>query len=90
MRTKHGNAFPTDVSLVPIKDEAGQTVSWVVAVRDLTGMKPAKLALRGVTFKSSKLMGVESNGMVLAASPEGGKPMLVGFDTPPDPGTRVR
>jgi len=27
---------------------------------------------------------------VLAASAEGGKPMLVGFDTPPDPGTRVR
>ena len=38
----------------------------------------------------AKLMGIESNGMILAASPEGGKPMLVGFDTPPDPGTRVR
>ena len=25
-------------------------------------------------------MGIESNGMVLAASPDGGKPMLVGFD----------
>jgi tRNA-binding EMAP/Myf-like protein len=35
-------------------------------------------------------MGVESNGMVLAASPDGGKPMLVGFEAPPDPGTRVR
>jgi methionyl-tRNA synthetase len=41
-------------------------------------------------LKPAKLMGVESNGMVLAASPEGGKPMLVGFETPPDPGTRVR
>jgi methionyl-tRNA synthetase len=41
-------------------------------------------------LKPAKLMGVESNGMVLAASPEGGKPMLVSFDTPPDPGTRVR
>jgi len=41
-------------------------------------------------LKPAKLMGVESNGMVLAASPDGGKPMLVGFDTPPDPGTRVR
>ena len=27
--------------------------------------------------------------MVLAASPDGGKPMLVAFDTPPAPGTRV-
>ena len=41
-------------------------------------------------LKPAKLMGIESNGMILAASPEGGKPMLVGFDTPPDPGTRVR
>ena len=41
-------------------------------------------------LKPAKLMGVESNGMVLAASPEGGKPMLVGFDTTPEPGTRIR
>jgi methionyl-tRNA synthetase len=41
-------------------------------------------------LKPAKLMGIESNGMVLAASPDGGKPQLVGFDTPPDPGTRVR
>ena len=41
-------------------------------------------------LKPAKLMGIESNGMVLAASPDGGKPVLVGFDQPPDPGTRVR
>ncbi len=41
-------------------------------------------------LKPAKLMGVESNGMVLAASPDGGKPMLVGFSEPPAPGTRVR
>ena len=41
-------------------------------------------------LKPAKLMGIESNGMVLAASPEGGKPMLVSFDEPPAPGTRVR
>jgi len=41
-------------------------------------------------LKPAKLMGVESNGMVLAASPDGGKPTLVGFDNPPPPGTRVR
>jgi methionyl-tRNA synthetase len=44
-----------------------------------------------VNLKPAKLMGIESNGMVLAASPEGGKPILLGFDgTPPEPGTRVR
>jgi methionyl-tRNA synthetase len=41
-------------------------------------------------LQPATLMGVESNGMVLAASPEGGKPMVVGFDEPPAPGTRVR
>ena len=41
-------------------------------------------------LKPAKLMGVESNGMVLAASPDGGKPMLVGFADPPPPGTRIR
>jgi methionyl-tRNA synthetase len=41
-------------------------------------------------LKPAKLMGVESNGMVLAGSPEGGKPTLVGFENPPAPGTRVR
>jgi methionyl-tRNA synthetase len=38
----------------------------------------------------AKLMGIESNGMVLAASPDGGKATLVSFEEPPAPGTRVR
>ena len=41
-------------------------------------------------LKPAKLMGIESNGMVLAASPDGGKPTLVGFDQDIAPGTRVR
>ena len=41
-------------------------------------------------LKPAKLMGIESNGMVLAASPDGGKPEVVTFATPPAPGTRVR
>jgi len=41
-------------------------------------------------LKPAKLMGIESNGMVLAASPDDGKPMVVTFDAPPTPGTRVR
>ena len=41
-------------------------------------------------LKPAKLMGVESNGMVLAASPDGGKPTVVAFDEPLPPGTRVR
>jgi methionyl-tRNA synthetase len=41
-------------------------------------------------LQPATLMGVESNGMVLAASPDGGKPTLVSFETPPPPGSRVR
>jgi methionyl-tRNA synthetase len=41
-------------------------------------------------LKPAKLMGIESNGMVLAASPEGGKPVVVGFDEAPPLGSRVR
>jgi methionyl-tRNA synthetase len=56
--------------------------------------EPAALVGRSVAIvlnlKPAKLMGVESNGMVLAASPDGGKPLLVGFDEPPPPGTRIR
>ena len=41
-------------------------------------------------LKPAKLMGIESDGMVLAASPDGGKPEVVTFANPPAPGTRVR
>jgi methionyl-tRNA synthetase len=41
-------------------------------------------------LKPAKLMGIESNGMVLAASPDGGKPTLVSFDGEVPPGARVR
>src|SRR5436190_3644044 len=46
----------------------------------------------GIVFnlKPAKLMGIESNGMILAASPEGGKPVLVAFDGDIAPGSRLR
>jgi methionyl-tRNA synthetase len=56
--------------------------------------EPETLVGRSVVIvsnlKPAKLMGIESNGMVLAASPDGGKAMLLSFDEPPVPGTRVR
>ena len=39
-------------------------------------------------LKPAKLMGIESNGMVLAASPEGGKPVLLTVEA--EPGWRAR
>jgi methionyl-tRNA synthetase len=39
-------------------------------------------------LKPAKLMGIESNGMVLAASPDGGQPVLLNVEA--EPGWRVR
>ena len=56
--------------------------------------EPEQLVGRTVVIvfnlKPAKLMGIESNGMVLAASPDGGKPTLVGFDGDVPPGSRIR
>ena len=57
--------------------------------------EPADLVGRTVVvvanLKAAKLMGVESNGMILAANLEGDWPWLISFDEPaPLPGTRVR
>jgi methionyl-tRNA synthetase len=41
-------------------------------------------------LQPAKLMGVESQGMVLAASPDGGAPTLIGCDDTVAPGARVR
>ena len=41
-------------------------------------------------LKPARLMGIESDGMVLAASLDGNQPALVGFDQAVPPGTRVR
>jgi methionyl-tRNA synthetase len=41
-------------------------------------------------LKPAKLMGIESNGMILAGSPEGGKPTLIGFASDVPPGSRIR
>jgi methionyl-tRNA synthetase len=56
--------------------------------------EPEALVGRSVVIvanlKPAKLMGIESNGMVLAASPDGGLPALLGFENPPPPGSRVK
>ena len=41
-------------------------------------------------LKPAKLMGIESNGMVVAASGDGGKPVLLGFSEATESGWRVR
>jgi methionyl-tRNA synthetase len=51
----------------------------------ITGRKIVVIA----NLKSARLMGVESQGMVLAAE-AGGKAMLLAFDGDPAPGTKIK
>jgi len=84
---------PKSNKLLKLQVDAGSEPRTVVA-GIAEAYEPDALVGRSVVIvfnlKPAKLMGVESNGMVLAASPEGGNPTLVGFDDAPTPGTRVR
>ena len=84
---------PKSTRLIKLQVDVGSEQRTVVAgIAD--AYQPDALVGRSVVvvfnLKPAKLMGIESNGMVLAASPDGGKPTVVTFDEPPAPGTRVR
>ena len=84
---------PNSRKLVKLSIDAGTEQRTLVA-GIAEAYEPEQLVGRTIVMvfnlKPAKLMGIESNGMVLAASPDGGKPTLVGFDADVPPGTRVR
>jgi len=84
---------PNSKKLIKISVDVGSEQRTLVA-GIAEAYEPDALVGRTVVMvfnlKPAKLMGIESNGMVLAASPDGGKPTLVGFDQEIAPGTRVR
>ena len=55
-------------------------------------LNPGKRLRFVANLQQAKLMGVESNGMILAASDSDGRPVLVTVDDPAaaPPGSRVR
>lgn len=84
---------PNSKKLMKLKIDLGSEQRTLVAgiaeayeAEQLVGRTVAIVA----NLKPAKLMGIESNGMILAASPEGGKPTLVAFEEAPAPGTRIR
>jgi methionyl-tRNA synthetase len=84
---------PNSRKLVKMTIDAGTEQRTLVAgIAD--AYEPEQLVGRTVVIvfnlKPARLMGIESNGMVLAASPDGGAPTLVAFDQDVPPGTRVR
>jgi methionyl-tRNA synthetase len=73
---------------VDLGSESRQVVAGIAqthAPEDLVGRTVVLVA----NLKAAKLMGVESNGMVLAGSVDG-KAVLCSFEADVDPGTRVR
>ena len=84
---------PNSRKLVKLSIDVGNEQRTLVA-GIAEAYEPEQLVGRTIVMvfnlKPAKLMGIESNGMVLAASPDGGKPTLVGFDQEIPPGVRVR
>ena len=84
---KSKRLFKLEVDLGTERRTVVAGIAEVYQADDLVGRTVVVVA----NMKPAKLMGIESNGMVLAASLEGGRPSLVRFDDPPPPpGTRVR
>jgi methionyl-tRNA synthetase len=86
-------AVPKSKKLIKLKVDVGTEQRTVVA-GIAEAYQPEQLVGRTIVIvanlKPAKLMGIESNGMVLAASPEGGLPSLVAVDPALPPGSRVR
>jgi methionyl-tRNA synthetase len=86
-------AVPKSKKLVKLLVDAG-TEKRTILAGIAEAYQPEQLVGRTIAFvanlKPAKLMGIESNGMILAASVEGGPPTLVSFDAPVAPGARVR
>jgi methionyl-tRNA synthetase len=84
---------PKSKKLVQLSVDAGESAPRTVVAGIAESYEPEQLVGRTVVIvanlKPAKLMGIESNGMVLAASPEGGGALLVNAE-PATPGTRVR
>ena len=86
-------AVPKSKKLIKLRVDVGTEQRTIVA-GIAEAYQPDQLVGRTIVIvanlKPAKLMGIESNGMVLAASVEGGAPTLLSVDPSMPPGTRVR
>ena len=86
-------AVPKSKKLLKLRVDVGTEQRTIVA-GIAEAYQPDQLVGRSIVIvanlKPAKLMGIESNGMVLAASVEGGAPSLLAVDPSMPPGSRVR
>ena len=84
-------AVPKSKKLIKLRVDLGAEQRTILA-GIAEAYQPDSLVGRTIVIvanlKPAKLMGIESNGMVLAASPDGGQPVLVTVEA--EPGWRVR
>ena len=84
-------AVPKSKKLIKLQVDLG-TEQRTILAGIAEAYQPESLVGRTIVIvanlKPAKLMGIESNGMVLAGSPEGGKPVLLTVEA--EPGWRVR
>jgi methionyl-tRNA synthetase len=87
------SSVPKSKKLVQLKVDVGEPEPRTVLAGIAESYQPDQLVGRTIVvvanLKPAKLMGIESNGMVLAASPESGGAMLINAEGA-TPGTRVR
>jgi methionyl-tRNA synthetase len=87
-------AVPKSKKLIKMKVNAGETEPRTIVAGIAEAYQPEQLVGRTIVIvanlKPAKLMGIESNGMVLAASPQGGAPTLISVDESLPAGARVR
>ena len=92
-RVLEAEAIPKSKKLLKLKVDTGRDQRTIVA-GIAEAYQPEQLVGRTIVIvanlQPATLMGVESNGMVLAGSPDGGQPTLVSFDQEVPPGARVR
>ena len=87
-------AVPKSKKLIKMKVDVGEAEPRHILAGIAEAYQPEQLVGRSIVIvanlKPAKLMGLESNGMVLAASPDGGAPTLLAVDPSILPGARVR
>ncbi len=92
-RILEASNVPKSKKLVQLKVDVGEAEPRTILAGIAESYQPEQLVGRTIVvvanLKPAKLMGIESNGMVLAASPDGGGALLLNAE-PAVPGTRVR
>ena len=85
--------MPKSQKLLKLKVDAGEAEPRTILAGIAESYEPEAMVGKTIVIVANlaprKMMGIESNGMVLAASPDGGAAIVLNVE-PATPGTRVR